>query len=76
MCRVNAHHQLNHDACINSTYMNMCTYIGAWWFNYPGLLQITKLELACSSGWMYIVYACLLALPYLAYITVDLNPAD
>ena len=38
---------------------------------------ITKIELACSSGWMYIVhvYACL-ALPYLAYITVDLNPAD
>ena len=39
------------------------------------LLQITKLELACSSGWIYIVYACL-ALPCLAYITVDLNPAD
>ena len=38
-------------------------------------VQITELELACSSGWMYIVYACL-ALPYLAYITVDLNPAD
>ena len=29
-------------------------------------------EVACSSGWMYIVYA----LPCLAYITVDLNPAD
>ena len=28
------------------------------------------------SGWMYIVYACLLALPYLAYTTVDLNPAN
>ena len=39
------------------------------------MYMITKLELACSSGWMYIVYACL-ALPYLAYITVDLNPAD
>ena len=33
-----------------------------------------KLELACSSSWMYIVYACL-ALPYLAYITVHLNHA-
>ena len=31
----------------------------------PGL-HITKLELACSSGWMYIVYACL-ALPWLYY---------
>ena len=32
--------------------------------------------LSClHTGWMYIVYACL-ALPYLAYITVDLNPAD
>ena len=41
----------------------------------PDHVQITELELACSSGWMYIVYACL-ALPYLAYITVDLNPAD
>ena len=39
------------------------------------IVQITKLELACSSGWMYIVYACL-ALPCHAYITVDLNPAD
>jgi len=43
-------------------------------FNYLGLLQITKLEFAYLSGWMYIVYACL-ALPYLTYITVDLNPA-
>ena len=38
---------------------------------------ITTLELSCSSGWMYIVYAYLLALPpYLAYTTVDLNPAN
>ena len=32
------------------------------------LLQITKLELAWSSGWMYIVYACLaLHVPCLYY---------
>ena len=49
--------------------------MGAWWFNYPGLLQITKFELACLSGWMYTVYAFPF-LPYLAYTTLDLNPAD
>jgi len=26
--------------------------MSAWWFNYPGLLQITKFEFACLSGWM------------------------
>ena len=49
--------------------------MSAWWFNYLSLLQITKFELACLSGWMYTVHA-FPGLPYLAYITLDLNPAD
>ena len=36
--------------------------MGAWWFNYPGLLQITKFELACLSGWMYCICISLFAL--------------
>ena len=42
------------------------------------ILQITKCELACLSGWMYCICVSLFALrvSFLAYITLDLNPAS
>ena len=45
-------------------------------------LALSSFLCTCLSGWMYTVYAfpCLLyvlpCLPYLAYITLDLNPAN